>query len=258
MRPPRRRARRATTLMVGERDGLAADDLAGLVALAGDAEHVARPEHGDRRGGSPRARSPISIASGRAGEDRRADRRRILRARIVVGDDDDVGMLGRGLAHQRPLAGVAVAAGAEDDDEPARGHRPERREHARQRVGLVGVVDEDQRAVRLAPDEFQPPGRALELGERRRTPSSASTPAPMASPAATSAFDAWKAPASGSRIVVAAGRRPRRRARWRKPFGVDVDDADLAARRGRRGSASGPRRRGGGRPRRRHGRRPCR
>ena len=43
---------------------------------------------------------------------------RVLAARIVVGDDDDVGQPRRDAAHFRPLALVAVAAGAEDGDQP--------------------------------------------------------------------------------------------------------------------------------------------
>ena len=95
-----------------------ADDLAGLVALAGDAEHVAGLEHGDGAGDRLAAVADLDRV-GRGGEDRLADRGRVLGARIVVGDDDHVGVVGGGLAHQRPLAGIAVAAGAEDDDQPA-------------------------------------------------------------------------------------------------------------------------------------------
>ena len=49
-------------------------------------------------------RSPISSAPGAPAQHRLADRRRVLAARIVVGDDEPVGV-GRGrLAHQRALA----------------------------------------------------------------------------------------------------------------------------------------------------------
>ena len=106
-------------LVIGERQRPVADDLAGFVALAGDQQHVARLQARDRRRGSPRARSPISTRAGRGGQDRGADRGRIFAARIVVGDDDAVGHLGGDRAHQRPLAGVAVAAAAEHHDELA-------------------------------------------------------------------------------------------------------------------------------------------
>ena len=52
--------------------------------------------------------------------DRGDDRLRILAARVVGGDDDDVGVPRGRRAHQRALAAVAVAAGADDDDQRAR------------------------------------------------------------------------------------------------------------------------------------------
>ena len=48
------------------------------------------------------------------------DRERILAARVVGGDDDVIGTARGDGAHERPLAAVAVAAGAEDADQPAR------------------------------------------------------------------------------------------------------------------------------------------
>ena len=104
---------------VVERMDHAADDLALLVALAGHHQHVAVAQHGRRRRGSPRGgrRSPAG-----PGAPARISARMAAgssRARIVVGDDGDVGQAGGDRAHQRPLAAVAVAAGAEDHDQPA-------------------------------------------------------------------------------------------------------------------------------------------
>lgn len=87
-----------------------------------------------------------------------------LAARIVVGDDDMIGVPGRDLAHDRPLARVAVAAGAEDHDELALRVGPERLQRLGERIGLVRVVDENRRAVVLA-DKLQPALRALEIFE---------------------------------------------------------------------------------------------
>ena len=72
------------------------------------------------------------------------DRLGILAARVVGGDDRDVGELGGELAHQRPLAAVAVAAGTDDDDDavPVR-ELARRAQHLLERVGLVRVVDDD-------------------------------------------------------------------------------------------------------------------
>ena len=69
------------------------------------------------------ARSPISITSprspaGTASAPASIARRivgRVLRARVVVGDDQQVGAARRDLAHERPLGAVAVAAAAEHD-----------------------------------------------------------------------------------------------------------------------------------------------
>ena len=90
---------------------------------------------------------------------------RIFAARIVVGDDDAVGILGGDRAHQRPFAGVAVAAGAEHHDQLAFGVRPQRLQRFCQRVGLVGVIDEDRRAVALG-DLLEPAFCAFEPFER--------------------------------------------------------------------------------------------
>ena len=95
--------------------------LAVLVALAGDDDDVARLA---RR---PTARS---IAAPAVDLDAPIARCRrvisammavgILAARVVGRDDGDVGQAPRDRAHQRALAAVAIAAAAEDADQPAR------------------------------------------------------------------------------------------------------------------------------------------
>ena len=79
----------------------------------------------------------------RAGGDLGGDRGRILAARVVGGEDRAVGELGDDAAHQRPLRPVAVAARAEDDDEPSLAQlaRP-RAQHVLERVRRVRVVDD--------------------------------------------------------------------------------------------------------------------
>ena len=67
-------------------------------------------------------------------------------ARIVVGDDDPVGEPRRRRAHLGALARVAVAAGAEDDDQPVPGVRPQRLDRRFDRVGRMGIIDIDRRA----------------------------------------------------------------------------------------------------------------
>ena len=74
------------------------------------------------------ARSPISRAPGAPARISARMARGRLAPRIVVGDDDVVGVLGRDAPHDRPLALVAVAAAAEHADEPAGRERAQRLE----------------------------------------------------------------------------------------------------------------------------------
>ena len=75
-------------------------------------------------------------------EDRGPDGGGVLRARVVVGDDDEVGHLGRGDAHRVALVAVAVATGAGDDHEAARRRRAQGAQRGPDRLGGVGVVDD--------------------------------------------------------------------------------------------------------------------
>ena len=62
-----------------------------------------------------------------AGEHGGPDRGRVLGPRVVVGHHQHVGQPGPDLAHHRALAGVPVAAGTDDQHQPALGERPQRR-----------------------------------------------------------------------------------------------------------------------------------
>ncbi len=104
-------------------------------------------------------RGEVGRRSARAAEEGCPDRRRVLRARVVVGDDDDVGRPGRRLAHPGPLVAVPVATGTEDDDEgpPC---APQRPEGGGDGVRGVGVVDDDERlAVGARPRHALHPAR---------------------------------------------------------------------------------------------------
>ena len=109
----------------------------------------------------------LDVADG-AGDDLVDDRLRILAARVVGGDDRDVGELGREPPHQRPLAAVAVAAGADDAD-----HAAARCELARgaqdvlERARLVGVVDDHRERLPLV-DRLEAPGHAAHRLEPAR------------------------------------------------------------------------------------------
>ena len=98
-------------------------------------------------GGADRRAAVADLARAGAGrKDRGADRGRVLAPRIVVGDDDVVGGGGGDRAHQRPLARIAVAAGAEHQPQPAGNMGSDRGARGGQRVGGVGIVDIDHRA----------------------------------------------------------------------------------------------------------------
>ncbi len=93
------------------------------------------------------ARSPTSLASGAPAS---------TAARIAAGSSlrglSSVTMTRSAVsaaacAHQRPLGPVAVAAGADDGDQPAQHMRAQRRQRRGHGVGRMGVIDEDRGAV---------------------------------------------------------------------------------------------------------------
>ena len=114
--------RRRDRLMIAERQHAVADDLAGFVALARDQQHIAGPSAAIAAADRLAAVADLGRAR-RCGEDRRADRRRVLAARIVVGDD----RRGRRSApRSRPSAAACRHRGrrrAEHHDELALAHK---------------------------------------------------------------------------------------------------------------------------------------
>ena len=217
MRPPRCERRR-DLLVVGERQHLVADDLAGLVALAGDEQHVAGSQRRRRRRGSPRrGRRSRSRPARRRGSG--ADRGRILGARIVVGDDDAVGVLGRDApisgrlpvsrsppapktTMSRPLAyGRSASA-------PWRAHRA--CGHSRRRRRAVRAADELEPALGalqvLAAPRARAPARRRSRSRAPRRPAR-STPGTRRRAAADIVVAARRARSTGA----ARSRRSRRR-----------------------------------------------
>ena len=116
------------------------------MALTGDHHHVAAAGPGDSVGDRRPAVPDLDdvrtagFASG-AGHDGGPDRSRILVSRVVVGDHDQVGELGRDRAHRFALAGITVATGAEHHGQSRPGPT-QGLQHRAQRTGLVGVVDD--------------------------------------------------------------------------------------------------------------------
>ena len=113
----------AGDLTVVEREHLVADELIRLVALAGDDHHVAglgeRDPEADRRGAVGFDLDAATVAVADPGQDLVDDGHRVLGARVVGRHDRQVGHARRRRSHQRPLRAVAVATGAEHDDDPA-------------------------------------------------------------------------------------------------------------------------------------------
>ena len=69
-------------------------------------------------------------------------------------------------AHLRPLALVAIAARAEHDDELARHIGPQRQKRLLKRIGRMGIVDEDRRALAARARMIEPALRAFQRFER--------------------------------------------------------------------------------------------
>src|SRR6478609_4804813 len=141
--------RRFDFLVVAEVQGLRAYDLPGLMTLAGDQQHVARFKRGHGTADRLTAVADLSHVRRTRGavHDGGADRGGIFAPRIVVGDDDTVGTLCSDRAHQRALTLVAIAAGAEHDDELTLDVGPQRLDGLLQCIRFVRVVDEHRRTV---------------------------------------------------------------------------------------------------------------
>lgn len=105
----------------------------------GDLERTPTPVgHLDDLGRGAAAGTDVGAGRVDASHHLGADRGRVLGARVVLGDDEDV----CAAAHRRPLAPVAIAAGSDGDDEPAAGaptRGPGDRGHG---VGRVREVDD--------------------------------------------------------------------------------------------------------------------
>ena len=140
--------------MVRERYDAIADDLPHFVTLARDQQHVA-----GRKSGNGFLDGLASVAdfhrARRFGEDCRPDCRRTFAARVVIGDHNPVGILRRDPAHDRALAGVAVPAGAEDDDQFPACIGAQAFKRFLERIGLVRIVDEYRCAV-MSPGKLEP------------------------------------------------------------------------------------------------------
>ena len=93
------------------------------MALTGNKDDITLAHHCDCRMDGFRPVTNLAGA-GRRDENFAADRCRDFAAWVIVSDDDYVRVLDSDLAHNRPLALVAVATAAEDADQLAGDKRP--------------------------------------------------------------------------------------------------------------------------------------
>ena len=185
---------------------LAGDLLAALVPLAQHRDHVARAGQArPPRRSPPAARRPRSTCG--RGRPLRAPAstsariaRRVLGARVVVGDDHQVGA-----ARPRPRPSAAACPGPgrrrrrsrRSAGRPGRGQLAQRGERGDDRVGLVRVVDDaEHRAGRV--DPLQPAGHARGRRRSRRPRSRGSTPTATSSASASSALATLCRPGSAT------------------------------------------------------------
>ena len=120
--------------------------------FAGHQHDVAAPRFGQRATYRLPPVDDLFMFAAHAPGDLHDDRRRIFAARIVAGDDQVIGMARGDLAHQRPLAAIAVAAAAKHAEQTslAARHRTQTFEHFFQRVWCMRVIDNDQRRAAAA------------------------------------------------------------------------------------------------------------
>jgi hypothetical protein len=149
---------------VVERKHLIPHDLPLLMSLAGEQDDVVGTGFFD--GGSDGLAPAGDFARARrSGEDVATDRGRVFAARIVVRDDRKIGHAGGDGAHLRSLADIAVAASAEDSDQPPLGVRAKRLDRAFQRVLGMGIVDIDRCAGARDNRPLEPPSNRLDSRE---------------------------------------------------------------------------------------------
>ena len=146
-----------------ERVGGVVDNLAGFMTFAGNHQQIHRFQQGQR---SADSLAPVADfdAVGAGGHDLGTDRCRVFAARVVVGDNGDVGGRLGDLAHHRPLAGVAVAATAKHNHQPTIGVRAHGGQDGFERVRGMGIVDEHRCAIGMDGDPLHPARRALKTG----------------------------------------------------------------------------------------------
>ena len=113
-------------------------------------------------------RPPVGFDDGTGLAHLGEDRQRVLAARVVAGEDRDVGARHRRRAHQRALARVAVTAAAEHHDDAARGDPRGPRRAASARPPGCGRSRPGRAKPQVVGDALHPAGNAWQLGDPAR------------------------------------------------------------------------------------------
>ena len=146
-----------------------ADDLGGLVALAGDHHHVAA-------GRAPSIAMPMAVRRSISSQRFVVRTQPFFTAAMMADGSSDLGLsdvtittIGEpagDLAHAGPLGPVPVATAPEHHDETCPAVQlPGRLEDLLEAVGGVGVVDDHQERL-AGVDELEPPGRGRHRRQR--------------------------------------------------------------------------------------------
>ena len=95
-------------------------------------------------------------------QDRLTDQGRVFRARIVIGDNDVVGLVGGDHAHLGALRRVTVAAAAKDHDDPATRVRAGGAQKLVETIGCMRIINQDRSLVSRFTNLLEPPGNAAQ------------------------------------------------------------------------------------------------
>ena len=145
---------------------IGADDLAGLMSLARNDEHISYIKFPD----GPMNGLSTAIHLDRAGscfENGAPDRRRVFTTRIIVGDKYLICAFNRDLPHLRPFADIAIAAATKNHRKLPLDMRPERIQGVGERIGRMGKVDEHRKPLIASLDGFEPSAHPFQFTKRR-------------------------------------------------------------------------------------------
>ena len=132
------------------------------MSLTRNHQHVTVAE---RLNGDPDCFVTIADLDGirRTGQSSLADQGCIFASRIVIGDDDIVCIRRSSATHFRTLAGITVAATAEQDMHGPPGVRAHRFQNRFKGIGCMRVVNVNSATVRMMTSQLHPAGCRLQM-----------------------------------------------------------------------------------------------